>query len=184
MADRVEICRTIERELFGDDGTANTDERIEDALSESFGVIAGGGQIELHFPESQNQEHDALCILKAPFATPLSRDRNGLPEVALTFWNNRHGEQWRDAIESVVSAWRAEPRNFFEDWDAWEKMVKAAMRADLFFYPEWFCSRGEYIFSCTVEPRDQNSGCCEQSDNLRESVVMAVYQSLPNGGKA
>lgn len=74
------LARAVELHVFGDDGTANTEERTCDAVR-CFIPDGSESQVLEYFTD----------------------------EMALQIWNGRHETEWQSALEAHVSAWRAEP---------------------------------------------------------------------------
>lgn len=161
MTDRVEICRTIERELFGDDLTANTDERVVEA-------IQGSGFTTLSIPDLEYAELRELYM-----------SHRHLPWQVI-LWGQRSGKTYQAELEMEVSKHVREPRNFFGDWDAWEKMVKAAAfiaSRDSYDIGVMAHKPGEALFMADLL-ENPKLGSAEISSDLRTSVVMAVYRAL------
>lgn len=157
--DRTAICRTIERELFGDDMTANTDERVVEA-------IQGSGFTTLSIPDLEYAELRELYM-----------SHRHLPWQVI-LWGQRSGKTYQAELEMEVSKHVREPRNFFEDWDAWKAMRLAAAERGWRITTSSMIHAGSESHETTIDHLGDFGWIMHTSNDLLESVVMAVYRAL------
>lgn len=132
QAEGLELCRYVELLVFGDDGTANTPHRLSDAL--------------LSAPEYDLTEGEERWLVKN------GADPDAFPWY-MEVWKHRGDliKETRDLLESHVSAWRAEPRDFLNSGDA-ERELKAELlkRFKGLLFQSFYDKCGNLYCSCDI----------------------------------
>lgn len=96
LADDELLCRGIEFWVFGDDGTANTDERQYDSAQQWWVKLPKDLRNDI---QQARRESGAQCAT-GPWA-----------------WYAREGQPWQSELEAAVAAYRAPARRFLDSWD-------------------------------------------------------------------
>lgn len=110
--------------MFGDDLTANTEERIEQACAPVLSVYNCGKGLSVNVrvygnPTDMKIKHGVVietarwagnCVI--PFQ---NADRPGMFDYSY-IWNSRHGKPYQSDLEQHVANWRAEP-NVGDVWE-------------------------------------------------------------------
>lgn len=151
-----ELFREVERVVFGDDLTANTDERLKAAFV----------RVPFHLWEEVVDTR-----LWESYTWP------GF-EQAIKAWNNREGKRWQEEIEAHVQSWRAKPRDFSNLNLCFEVLVP---RMDTFYLDreghEWIVPCNESRLDTVLGQRSQEIiKCSDPATAICRAAIAACQE--------
>lgn len=118
-----QLNAAIEREVFGDDLTAKTDEQISDAIDKlvmTWDPVTSQNKIRISL--KLGGEYHEEYVPKTSV--------NDRPEAFLWLWRNRSGSEYQASIEAHVAAYRRTARNFCS-WEGMGMMMEYIFSHDL-----------------------------------------------------